>query len=97
MRAGPRSGILELFDGLPGDLGLKIHVPSKQGCPGFSVQMNPDKVLFAASAIKAFALCQALRKAERTLLTAMSTKHSRQRRCISMQVFGRGQSHLQSA
>lgn len=62
---GSRSGIAKLFDGLPGDLGLKIYAPSQRGRPGFSMQMNPGKVLFAASAIKTFALCEALRQAER--------------------------------
>lgn len=63
-RLGSRYDIAEFFNDLPGDLGFKIHVPSQRRRPGFSVQMNADKVLFAASAIKTFALCQALRQAE---------------------------------
>ena len=59
-----RYNIDKLFDDLPGDLGFKIYAPSQRGRPGFSVQRNADKVLFAASAIKTFALCQALRQAE---------------------------------
>jgi len=57
-------GIATLFDDLPGDLGFKIHAPSPKGKPGFTVQANADKVLFAASAIKTFALCEALRQAD---------------------------------
>lgn len=65
MPFGSTRGVAKLFDGLPGDLGFKIDAPSRRGRPGFSVQMNPDKVLFAASSIKTFALCEALRQAER--------------------------------
>jgi beta-lactamase class A len=64
VRSGSRHGIATLFDDLPGDLGLKIDVPSERDRPGFSVQVNPEKVLFAASAIKTFALCEALQQAE---------------------------------
>jgi len=59
-----RDGIAKLFDDLPGDLGFKIHAPSPRGRPGLTVQANADKVLFAASAIKTFALCEALRQAD---------------------------------
>ena len=61
---GASHGIAKLFDGLPGDLGFKIRAPSRKGKPGFTVQANADKVLFAASAIKTFALCEALRQAD---------------------------------
>jgi beta-lactamase class A len=61
---GARHGIAKPFDDLPGDLGFKIHAPSRKGKPGFTVQANADKVLFAASAIKTFALCEALRQAD---------------------------------
>ena len=60
-----RADIAMLFDDLPGDLGMKIHAPSSKGHkPGFTVQANADKVLFVASAIKTFALCEALRQAD---------------------------------
>jgi beta-lactamase class A len=59
-----RDDIVPLFDNLPGDLGLKIYAPSLKGKHGFTVQANADKVLFAASAIKTFALCEALRQAD---------------------------------
>lgn len=62
---GSTRGITKVFDGLPGDLGFKIEAPAQRGRPGFSAQMNPGKVLFAASSIKTFALCEALRQAER--------------------------------
>lgn len=62
---GSTRGVAKLFDGLPGDFGFKIDAPAQRSRPGFSVQMNPDKVLFAASSIKTFALCEALRQAER--------------------------------
>src|SRR2546426_10413637 len=56
-------GIAALFDDLPGDLGFKIYAPAPKGKPGFTVQGNADKVVFAASAIKTFAPCGALRAA----------------------------------
>jgi beta-lactamase class A len=56
--------IAALFDDLSGDLGLKIYAPWPKGKPGFTVEVNADKVLFAASAIKTFALCEALRQAD---------------------------------
>jgi beta-lactamase class A len=59
-----RDGIAILFRDLPGDLGLKIHAPSLKGKPGFTVQANADKVFFVASAIKTFALCEALRQVD---------------------------------
>jgi beta-lactamase class A len=72
---GFRDGIATLFDDLPGDLGFKIHAPSPKGKPGFTVQANADKVLFAASAIKTFALCEALRQADSPgIVNALETK-----------------------
>jgi len=59
-----KDGIGILFRDLPGDLGLKIHAPSLKRKPGLTVQVNADKMLFAASAIKTFALCEALRQAD---------------------------------
>src|SRR5215831_10642539 len=56
--------ILELFEHLPGDKGLKDLIPKAEGTPEFSVQIIPDQTLFAASAIKTFALCVALQQAE---------------------------------
>lgn len=68
-------GIATLFDDLPGDLGLKIYAPSPKGKPGFTVQANADKVLFAASTIKTFAICEALRQADSPdIVDALETK-----------------------
>jgi len=72
---GSTRGITKLFDGLPGDLGFKIEAPAQRGRPGFSAQMNPGKVLFAASSIKTFALCEALRQAERQAETPDDLDH----------------------
>ena len=63
-RFEPRYGIAKLFEGLPGDLGFKIHAPSSKGRIGFDAQWNAGKLLFAASAIKTFALGEALRQAD---------------------------------
>jgi beta-lactamase class A len=73
--AEDRDGIAPLFDDLPGDLGLKIHAPSLKGKHGFTVQANADEVLFVASAIKTFALCEALRQADSPdIVNALETK-----------------------
>jgi len=54
--------LLAPFRGLPGDLGLKVLV-SRPGDEGFFVAgIDPSRRLFAASAIKTFALCEVLRQ-----------------------------------
>lgn len=61
---GMEENIASLFAGLPGDHAFEILAPSINGAPGFAASSNADKRLFVASAIKTFALCQALRQAE---------------------------------
>lgn len=56
--------IVALFSDLPGDKALKILVPGNKGERGFSVQFNSSTTLFVASAIKTFALCEALRRVD---------------------------------
>ena len=56
--------IVDLFRRLPGDKALKILVPAAAGQPEFSAQLNQTKMLFFASAIKTFVLCEALRQAD---------------------------------
>jgi beta-lactamase class A len=51
-----------LFAALPGDVGYKIMVP--MGKRMFVARRNPDRMLFAASAIKTFVLCEALRQVD---------------------------------
>lgn len=63
-RLNSRQGVAKFFEGLPGDLGFKIQVPAQLDKPGFSIEMQADKRLFAASAIKTFALGEALRQAD---------------------------------
>jgi beta-lactamase class A len=43
---------------------LKIFAPATDGQPELVVQLNADKMLFAASAIKTLVLCEALRQAD---------------------------------
>lgn len=57
-----RHGITELFRDLPGDLGMRILAPPRKGRHGISVQINADRMLFAASGIKTFALGESLRQ-----------------------------------
>ena len=57
-----RHAITELFRDLPGDLGMKILAPPQKGRRGFAAEINANRQLFAASAIKTFALCEALRQ-----------------------------------
>jgi beta-lactamase class A len=56
--------IIDLFEPLPGDKGIKILAPAANGQPEFVAHLNSGKRLFVASANKTFALCQALRQAE---------------------------------
>ncbi len=59
--------IVDLFDDLPGDKAFKILAPGANGNHKFLAQMNSQKRLFVASAIKTFVLCEALRQAEASL------------------------------
>ena len=54
--------IVKLFENLPGDKSLKIFAPSANGKPKFQAQLNSDRMLFVASAIKTFVLCERLRQ-----------------------------------
>ena len=56
--------ILALFDGLPGQIAIKIFSPSTDGKPEFLLKSNSSKMLFVGSAIKTFILCEALRQAD---------------------------------
>jgi len=56
--------IVKLFEPLPGNKAFKILVPAKGVRPKFQAQLNSDEMLFVASAIKTFALCEALRQAD---------------------------------
>jgi beta-lactamase class A len=56
--------IIDLFKDLPGDVALKILVPAAAHMREFSAEVNADKMLFFASAIKTFVLCEALRQAD---------------------------------
>ena len=60
----PPDQIVDLFHSLPGDTALKILVPASARRPEFSAQLNPDTMLFTASANKTFVLCEALRQAD---------------------------------
>jgi beta-lactamase class A len=54
--------IIGLFEHLPGDKAFKILAPAPGGKPKFQAQFNSDRMLFVASAIKTFVLCEALRQ-----------------------------------
>jgi beta-lactamase class A len=56
--------IVDLFEDLPGDKAFKIFAPGEDGSHKFLAQLNSRKMLFVASAIKTFALCEALRQAD---------------------------------
>jgi beta-lactamase class A len=53
-----------LFEGLPGDTAFKIFAPAARGRRKILVQANSDMMLFVASAIKTFVLCEALRQVD---------------------------------
>jgi len=56
--------IIAQFVGLPGEKAIKIFAPATDGKPGFVAQLNSDKRLFFASAVKTVVLCEALRQAD---------------------------------
>jgi beta-lactamase class A len=56
--------IVDLFKPLPGDKGVKIFVHGKDGGQAFSAELNSGQMLFVASAIKTFVLCEALRQVD---------------------------------
>ena len=56
--------IAALFAHLPGDLAFKIFVPGDKDDRPFVTERNSTTTLFVASAIKTFALCEALRQAD---------------------------------
>src|SRR5262249_10332543 len=56
--------IVDLFKDLPGDKAFKILAPAAEGKPRFLAHLNSHKVLFVASAIKTFVLCEALRQSD---------------------------------
>jgi len=56
--------IVSRFGDLPGDKGFKILAPSAKGRKTFVAQLDADRMLFAASAIKTYVLCEALRQAD---------------------------------
>jgi len=55
--------IVQLFERLPGDLALSIYAPVV-GDGNLRVRYNSSKMLFVASAFKAYALCAALRQVD---------------------------------
>ncbi len=56
--------IVDLFEHLPDDKAFKIFAPAAEGKAEFLAQFNSDEMLFVASAIKTFVLCEALRQAD---------------------------------
>lgn len=60
----PTAKILSHFSSLPGDVAFKIHSPAAGGNCELLIQANSGKMLFVASAIKTYVLCEALRQAD---------------------------------
>lgn len=56
--------IIDLFEPLPGRKALKIFAPAAGGKPEFVAELNAGERLFAASANKTYALCEALRQVD---------------------------------
>lgn len=56
--------ISALFAPLPGKVAFRIFAPAANGRPRFTVSFNSREMLFVASSIKAYLLCEALRQAD---------------------------------
>src|SRR5215469_17919362 len=63
LRGTTMNQIVQLFERLPGDLALSIYAPAV-GDGSLRVRYNSSKMLFVASAFKAYALCAALRQVD---------------------------------
>jgi beta-lactamase class A len=62
--------ILKLFAKLPGTVGLKIFAPAAPGGKQLLISSNASQQMFVGSAIKTFALCEALRQEDSADVTA---------------------------
>jgi beta-lactamase class A len=56
--------IVDLFTNLPGDKAMKIFVPRQEGGQEFTAELNSNRMLFVASVIKTFVLCEALKQVD---------------------------------
>ena len=56
--------IVERFAALPGDVAFKILAPSPKGRKAFVASLGSDRMLFVASGIKSYVLCEAMRQAD---------------------------------
>jgi beta-lactamase class A len=56
--------IVGLFEQLPGNKAFKILAAARNGKQKFQAQLNSNRMLFVASAIKTFALCESLRQVD---------------------------------
>jgi beta-lactamase class A len=54
--------VLRMFECLPGDKGVKIFAPGRNGRRDVSIELNASKQLFVASGIKTFVLCERMRQ-----------------------------------
>jgi beta-lactamase class A len=56
--------ILDLFESINGQKGVKIWAPATDRQPEFLVKLNPRELLFCGSSFKTFVLCEALRQSD---------------------------------
>jgi beta-lactamase class A len=68
-QVAPQS-IVKLFAKLPGTVGLKIFAPAVPGAKQLLISSNASQQMFVGSAIKTFALCEALRQQDSPDVTA---------------------------
>jgi beta-lactamase class A len=57
-----QENVLELFSGLPGKVAVKVDAPAVRGGRELLSESNASERMFVGSAIKTFALCEALRQ-----------------------------------
>jgi beta-lactamase class A len=56
--------VISLFSGLPGKVAVKIYAPPVPGDRGLLIESDASERMFVGSAIKTFALCEALRQVD---------------------------------
>jgi beta-lactamase class A len=62
--------IIDLFEKLPGTVGLRIDAPPANGDRGLRIRHNAGRQMFVGSAIKTFALCESMLQSDSPDVTA---------------------------
>jgi beta-lactamase class A len=77
--------VLALFSRLPGKVAVKIYAPPIPGARGVLIHSNASEKMFVGSAIKTFALCEALRHVDSpNIIEKIGTNPAHPERVVSL-------------